>query len=429
MKAESASAPAEAYPILRGSLTGAERTDWLRLIRTEQIGPVTFWRLIHRFGSATRALEALPNLARSGGRLSSLRVPTQSEAEDEIARALKCGACLAACGEETYPPLLAETEVPPPLLYQKGDPALWRRPAIAIVGARRASVAGLKLAGALAGELGAKGIAVVSGLARGIDAAAHRASQQTGTAAILAGGIDIIYPPEHAELYRQIGESGIIVSECPPGFQPRAQDFPRRNRIISGASLGVIVVEAAERSGSLITARLAAEQNREVFAVPGHPLDPRAKGPNELLKSGAILATCADDILAALERPLRDWPAMIGGRGGAYRLPCPQPSGAEEPEWNFLPFDSGDEANGAPFAEGGVDAYTEEGDTQTASAVKDAEPHDLVRGALQHAPVTIDEVVRATGLSAQAVTAALIELELAGIVERHGLQRVSLRGN
>lgn len=405
MKAKSASVPpddvaaGEASPASArpGTLSEAEKLDRLRLIRAENVGSITFWTLLEEFGSASKALAALPELARRGGRRSGLRIPGKAEAQAEMEKAHAIGSGLFAHGEDGYPPLLARVEAPPPLLYQKGRPTLWQQPAIAIVGARNASAAGMRFASLLAMELGSAGIAVVSGLARGIDAAAHKASLTNGTAAVTAGGIDVIYPPEHAALHAQICEAGVVVSECPPGFQPRAQDFPRRNRIISGCSLGTIVVEAAERSGSLITARTAAEQNREVFAVPGHPLDPRAQGPNKLLKSGATLITSAEDILIALRPLLRNWPECLSDM-----FPAPQsgrPGGFLE--------------EGDPFVrdyEGG------EEDSQA-----------IVRNVLQSAPVSIDDIVRATGLSARAVNIALIELDLAGAIERHGRQMVSLR--
>ncbi len=371
------------------ALSAAEKLSWLRLIRCVNVGAVTFWALLDEFGTASAALDALPDLSRRGGRGSALRIPTVAEAEAELERAGAIGAALFAAGEDGYPPLLARVEVPPPLLYAKGRSSIWERPAVAIVGSRNASAAGMRFAATLAHDLNAAGLVVVSGLARGIDAAAHKASLAGGTAAVTAGGIDVIYPPENADLHRAICEAGLVLTECAPGFHPRAQDFPRRNRIISGCSLGAVIVEAAERSGSLITARTAAEQGREVFAVPGHPLDPRAEGPNKLLKNGATLVTSVEDILEALTPQLRAWPACF----------------ADD-------FSSAANRNRGGFRESADDAGE---DYQS-----------LVRNVLQTAPISVDEIIRVTGLGARTVQVALIELELAGLIERHGRQLVSL---
>ena len=235
----------------------------------------------------------------------SLRICPRAEAEAELEAAERIGARPLFTIEPGYPPALAVLPVPPPLLYVKGEAGHLLRPMLAIVGARNGSAAGQKLARLFAARIGAAGIVIASGLARGIDAAAHEAALATGTVAVVAGGIDVVYPPEHERLQAEIGERGCLVSEQPPGFVPRAKDFPRRNRIISGVSLGVVIVEAARRSGTLITARMAAEQGREVFAVPGHPLDPRAEGTNRLLKTGATLVTEPEDVLEALAPMLR----------------------------------------------------------------------------------------------------------------------------
>lgn len=370
----------------------AEKLAWLRLIRTENVGSATFWALLEEFGSAREAVNVLPRLARRGGR-PDLRVPGQAEAEAEIEQAEKFGAALVVCGENGYPPLLAHIELPPPLIYLKGRADIWQHPTVAIVGARNASVAGMKFAGLLARALGERGLVVVSGLARGIDAAAHKAALGRGTVAVNAGGIDVVYPPENALLHAEICAEGAVITECPPGFQPRSRDFPRRNRIISGASLGVIVVEASERSGSLITARQAGDQGREVFAVPGHPLDPRAEGPNKLLKSGANLVTGADDVAEALAPILNNWPEYLSARDTQRAAT----------------------AGRRGFLEDGSD-YDGPGD-----------PLDIVRNALQIAPVSIDDLIRATGLSARQVNVALLELELAGIARRQSRHLVSLR--
>jgi DNA processing protein len=279
-------------------LTDRQRVDWPRLIRSENIGPRTFRSLINEFGSAVRALTRVSELARRGGR--EIRVATQADAEAEIKAAAKIGVRFVAIGENEYPPRLRETDDAPPLLAVRGQLTPLIRPAIALVGSRNASAAGSRFAAVLARELGLAGFLVVSGLARGIDAAGHRASLDIGTVAVLAGGLDKVYPPEHAELADRIAEEGALVSEMPIGWEPRARDFPRRNRIIAGMSLGVVVVEAAERSGSLITARMALEAGREVFAVPGSPIDPRAGGTNRLLKEGATLVTSAADVIEVL---------------------------------------------------------------------------------------------------------------------------------
>jgi DNA processing protein len=289
-------------------MSEAERLAALRLARSENVGPVTFRELLKHYGTAEAALAAVPELSRRGGYRRPIRLCPAEDAEAELQRARDHGAQPLFVGEAQYSTPLAALEAPPPMLYVKGDIGLLQRPTIAIVGARQCSAAGAKLARQFASEIGRAGFVIASGLARGIDAMAHQAAVDTGTIAVLAGGIDNIYPPEHSELQRIIGERGCLVSEMPVGFTPRGQDFPRRNRIVSGLSLGVLIVEAARRSGSLVTARLAAEQGREVFAIPGHPLDPRAEGTNKLLKSGATLVTEPEDVLTALT-PLTRAPA------------------------------------------------------------------------------------------------------------------------
>jgi DNA processing protein len=296
-------------PLPQAPLDAAQRLACLRLIRSDNVGPVTFRELINHFGGAERALEALPELSRKGGRRQALRICPRNIAEAELEAADRIGARPLFTIEPGYPPALAAVEVPPPLLYVKGNAGHLTRPMVAIVGARNGSAAGQKLARLFASHLGAAGFVIASGLARGIDAAAHEAALDTGTVAVLAGGIDNVYPPENAGLQSEIGERGCLVTENPPGFVPRAQDFPRRNRIISGLALGVLIVEAARRSGTLITARMAGEQRREVFAIPGHPLDPRAEGTNALIKSGATMVTEPEDVLSALAPMLREGPS------------------------------------------------------------------------------------------------------------------------
>src|SRR5450755_1337386 len=292
-------------------LGDATRIDWLRLIRSDRVGPHTFRSLVNHFGSARAALDRLPDLARRGGALRPGRICSEADAHAELAASRKLGVSLVAPGEAGYPPRLAVLDDAPPLLGVRGALDVLMRPMIAIVGSRNASGAGLKFAGMLARNLGEAGFVIVSGLARGIDQAAHRASIESGTVAVLAGGHDRIYPPEHEELLATIiGNGGAAISEMPLGHVPRARDFPRRNRLISGVALGVVVVEAAHRSGSLITARIAAEQGREVFAVPGSPLDPRAAGTNDLIKQGATLTTEASDVIDAVE-PIMGRPVVL----------------------------------------------------------------------------------------------------------------------
>src|SRR3982074_533730 len=274
-------------------LTDEQRIDWLRLIRSARVGPHPFRSLVNHFGSAHSALERLPDLARRGGAARPGRICSEDDARAELTASKRSGVSLVAPGEAGYPPRRRGV---------RGAREALMRPTIAIVGSRNASGAGLKFAGTLARDLGEAGFVIASGLARGIDQAAHRASLESGTVAVLAGGHDRIYPPEHEDLLATIIESGgAAISEMPLGHVPRARDFPRRNRLISGVALGVVVVEAAHRSGSLITPRVAAQQGREVFAVPGSPLDPRAPGTNDLIKQGATRTTEASDVVHALE--------------------------------------------------------------------------------------------------------------------------------
>jgi DNA processing protein len=280
-----------------------QRLDWLRLIRSQNVGPRTFRALINHYGGARSALAALPSLARRGGADAAMKICSQAEAEREMAAANKLGVDFVALGETAYPARLQMIDDAPPLIAVRGHTVVLTQPMVAVVGSRNASGAGLKFTQQIARELGEAGFAVTSGLARGIDAAAHHATLATGTVAVLAGGHDHIYPPEHITLLEAILPSGAAISEMPFGWEPRARDFPRRNRLISGLSLGVVIVEAAKRSGSLITARFALEQGREVFAVPGSPLDPRAEGTNGLIKQGATPVTETADIISVL-RPI-----------------------------------------------------------------------------------------------------------------------------
>ena len=297
-------------------LTDEQRLDWLRLIRSQNVGPRTFRALINHFGGARAALDALPSLARRGGGAAP-QICSREAAEQEIEAAQELGVTLIAIGEAGYPERLQMIDDAPPLLAVRGHLPALAMPAVAVVGSRNASAAGMKLTQIFARGLSEAGFVVVSGLARGIDAAAHRASLAKGTIAVLAGGQDQIYPPEHGDLLEEILPAGVAVTEMPLGWEPRARDFPRRNRLISGLALGVVIVEAAKRSGSLITARLALEQGREVFAVPGSPLDPRAEGTNSLIKQGATPVTETADIVAVLE-PIMGL-ALTGAGAGADR--------------------------------------------------------------------------------------------------------------
>ncbi len=379
-------AKASTRPARVTRLDRGQRLNWLRLIRSENVGPATFRALVNQFGGAEGALQALPELSRRGGRMHDIRLCSEDEAEAELARAERLGAHLVAIGEHGYPPALAQVDAPPPLLYVKGRLDLAMAPIVAVVGARNGSAIGQKFTRALASDLGLEGFVVASGLARGIDTAAHVASLERGTAAVLAGGIDIVYPPENEELHHAIGEKGLLISERPPGFSPRGKDFPRRNRLISGIALGVVVVEAAERSGSLITARFAGEQGREVFAVPGSPLDPRASGTNNLIKQGATLTTSARDVIEALApilgRPLGPPPIELAS--------------------------SDDERTPEPLPD-----------------IRQSERERVV-SALGPSPVDIDELIRATGVETRKVHIVLLELDLAGRLQRHGRQLVSL---
>ncbi len=366
----------------RRVLSESERRAWLRLARTQNVGPVTFTQLIARFGSATTALAELPRLSRRGGG-DELSPPSDADARRELERLHGFGGRMIACAEPEFPRGLAVLDPPPPLISAVGHETLLAREMVAVVGARNASALGCKLAARLAADLGEAGFVVVSGLARGIDAAAHDAALAHGTCAVVAGGIDIVYPPENAALHERIRAQGAIVSEMPFGERPQARHFPRRNRLISGLARGVVIVEAAEGSGSLITARFALEQNREIFAVPGSPLDPRARGTNRLIREGATLTETADDVIAAL-RP-------IVGRE------------FEEPE----------SESGAALPDG---------------ARLDAEADRVrvrIEEALGPAPVDVDELIRLCGAPVAAVLTVLLEMELAGRLARHSGNRVS----
>jgi DNA processing protein len=393
-------------------LTDEQRLDWLRLIRSEKVGPRTFRSLINKFGGASAALEALPDLARKSGRLL-IKVTTRAEAEKEMAAAARLGVRFVAMGEPEYPKTLQAIDTAPPLIAVRGSTDVLSRPCVAIVGSRNASAAGLTFAERLSRQLGEAGYVVASGLARGIDTRAHRATLETGTIAVMAGGHDRIYPSENEKLLLSIVEQGgAIVSEMPFGWEPRGRDFPRRNRIVSGLSYGVVVIEAARRSGSLITARFALEQGREVFAVPGSPLDPRAEGTNDLIRDGANLCASVEHVTSVLE------PLVAAGPRENAMEESQQHAGIEE-LWDEL--DLPDVAR-PPSAHVTLDGgFYEEGATAPQAAI------DVV-DLLGPSPVAIDDLVRQSGLSIRLVQTALLELEIAGRLERHGGNAVSLVG-
>jgi DNA processing protein len=365
------------------ALNPQERLDWLRLIRSENVGPISFYQLLQRYGSAAGALAALPALAERGGR-RNFKVGSRADAERELAAVARAGGRLVAWGEDEYPPLLAELEDAPPLVTLIGKSVLTRRRAVAIVGARNASAAGQRFAREIAWDLGRHGFTVVSGLARGIDAAAHGGALESGTIAIVGGGADIVYPEENRGLHEEIVERGAIIAEMPVGTVPQARHFPRRNRLISGLSAGVLVVEAALKSGSLITARFAAEQGRDVFAVPGSPLDPRCRGTNDLIRHGATLVESVEDMLP-----------LLG--------PAIEASGLAETRLRrFAP---------APPV-----------DDQELSTGR-----DKILELLGPTAVTVDELIRECHFSPSVVAAILLELELAGRLDTHPGGRVSRR--
>ena len=374
----------QAGPAAPSRAVREDRIARLRLMRTPTVGPVTYGQLLARFGSPEAALEAVPDLARRGGGKPPV-VPSRAAIEAEVEAVEAANARYLFLGLPGYPAMLAAIPTPPPALIVRGRRALLDRPVVGMVGARNASASACRFARGLAAELGERGVSVASGLARGIDTAAHQGSLEAGTVAVIAGGIDVVYPPENAELQEQIAERGLLIAEQPPGVEPRARHFPYRNRIIAGLAQAVVVVEAAPQSGSLITARHAADYGRDVLAVPGSPLDPRAQGCNLLIREGATLVQGVDDVMEAL-RPIDPRAALAdpGGPGGY----------------------------GAPRV--ATDA--------------DDRDREAVRGLLGFTPVPVDEVIRQSHRPPAIVQTVLLELELAGRLERHAGGQVSLVG-
>lgn len=362
------------------ALSQEEAFARIRLLRSPNIGPVSYRQLLRRFGTAQAALEVLPDLAARGG--GGYRIAPEARVSAEIAAVRAAGARYLFHDGADYPALLAELDSAPPILTARGDPALAARPCVAIVGARNASAAAVKLARQFAGELAEAGFVVASGLARGIDGAAHLAALSGGTIGVIASGIDIAYPPEHADLQEAVASQGLLLAEQPPQTEPLARHFPSRNRIIAGLALGTLVVEAAPKSGSLITARLAGEAGREVMAVPSSPLEPRSQGCNQLIREGAMLVQSTTDVIE-----------LLSGFDGTPRSSFREQTGGFE----TMPDDLGDK------------------------------PAD-VSGLLTMAPVAVDELIRQSGQGPAAVQLALLELELAGRLVRHAGGRVSLAG-
>lgn len=360
----------------------AQLIDWVRLIRTDKIGPVTFWQLLRQYGSAAAVLEALPKFTAYAA--NNLKICSKSQAIQEIEAHERQGLKIIAAYQPEFPEALRLIFDCPPILSVYGRTDIFNRSIVGIVGARNASLMGRQFAEKIAQDLGSAGWTVASGLARGIDRYAHQGSLKTGTIAVIAGGVDIIYPPEHEKLYHAISENGAVISEMPLSLHPGATHFPRRNRIISGLSKGVAVIEAAQKSGSLITARYAAEQNRDLFAVPGSPYDPRCRGTNDLLKQGATLIEGAQDILNVLA--------------------C-EKIALEEPVYPFQPY-------------GGNEEHESREDMQQSL-------RDLLLNDLSVTPVSVDHIIAQYACRPQDVLAIILDLELAGMVQRYANGMVS----
>jgi len=364
--------------------TDADRLDWLRLARSENVGPITFYQLLNHFGSVKNALENLADMATKGGKANPIHVISLAEAEKEYAAHMKAGAHLLTALDSNYPRLLASLPDAPPVLSVFGDPNILGKRSLAVVGSRNASLNGKRFAESISKELGQHGWIITSGLARGIDTHAHKGSLPTGTIAVLAGGVDHIYPPENQVLYDAIKEKGAIISEAPFGATPKSHFFPRRNRLISGLSTGVIVVEAAYKSGSLITARYALEQGREVFAVPGSPYDPRCRGTNSLIAQGATLVQCVQDITDGVI--------------------------------HHLPKGTLQEATASYEDKPRINNFAEVTDKQ----------RQLVEENLSHSPVGLDELARQCQICTEELLCIILELEMAGKIERSSGNQIAL---
>jgi DNA processing protein len=376
----------ESWKGMRKFLAKESLADVLRLIRSDNVGPITFFSLVHQFGAVEKALDAIPDLAARGGRRKPALCYTRKDAEREIGQAEKLGAKMLRFGDADYPELLLSIYDPPPLLTVLGSPHIWKsRRNLAIVGSRNASANGYQFAKKLAADAGARGLTVISGLARGIDTAAHNGSLSSGTVAVMASGIDQVYPPENRALYDSIRKQGAVVSEQPFGAAPHSRSFPGRNRIISGMAQGTVVVEASLKSGSLITARFALEQNRDVFAVPGSPLDPRCKGPNSLIKQGAIVCESIDDVMQSLSR---------------------------DQKLTFREQESSGFDNAAALR-------TSDGEL--------AEARSLVLSKLGYSPVSVDELLIQCRITPNMLSLILLELELAGRLNRMAGHKVALK--
>lgn len=402
-------------------LTDMQRVDWLRLTRTESIGPLTFNALINRYGGASAALEALPELLKKRSK-GDIRIPTYDDAMREIDAAKAAGARFIALGEPDYPVLLRRIDAAPPLIAVKGRAEAFKYPFVAIVGSRNASGVGRSFADKLAKGLTEHGFAIVSGLARGIDTRAHETSLGFATVAVLAGGLDRPYPAENIPLLERICETGAVVSEMPFGWEPRGRDFPRRNRIISGIAWGTVIIEAARKSGSLITARFANEQGREVFAVPGSPLDPRAEGTNDLIRQGANLCASVDDVVRALS-PMIAAPDLFDGR--LHGEDPVAPVYRNQPLWDELLAGDDEVPTVNPhlaFEEPRADAPMPDFSPDVGT------PRDRVMAALGPSPLEVDEIVRLSGAGIRQVQSVLLDLDIAGEIERHGGNRISLVG-
>jgi len=385
-------------PPAKVDLSDDQRLDWLRLVRTPGIGAVTFRDLLNYYGTARTAIEQVDG--RKFGKRKFV-IPTRDQAVQELERTLQFGAQLVALNEVGYPRWLQAVEGAPPLLYVKGDLSLSQKPAVAVVGSRNSSAAGLKFAGQIARELGQNGFIVTSGLARGIDAQAHTHAFQTGTIAVLGGGLDHIYPAQNEMLYHKIAETGLLVSERPLGLFAKAKDFPRRNRLISGISLGTLVIEAAVRSGSLTTARFAGEQGRQVFAVPGHPLDPRAAGTNGLIKDGAVLVSHVDDILEIVK----------------HQIDKVKSAQHHSPSFDGLAADQ----NQLHKGEGFQDLPDEANNIDTGTL------RQQLLDLLGTTPIERDSLTGLLKCSAKDLQILLLDLDLEGRLEHHGHQRISLK--